>query len=219
MKVQDVEDLGNNRYLVSINENKNEYAVQFIIGSLFYDTVKRYILLRPPDEFSDRFFIQYKDGKCVRQPIGRHKIGQVPENIASYLKLPNPKRHTGHCFRRTSATLLSESGANMQMIQQLGRWRSDIIAQGYVKNSLHNRQLIYEGVVQTTKADIHSNSSTSAQVPMECENDTFHHNLNLSDFDEDFSLPGKQKIILILLLKYIYVLLFINNKFLFQVKL
>lgn len=36
----------------------------------------------------------------------------------------------------------------MQMIKQLGQWRSDAIAQGYIKNSLYNRQLIFEGVTQ-----------------------------------------------------------------------
>ena len=120
MKVDDVEDLGD-KYLVSINNNKNDYAGQFIIGIFFYQKIKKYILLRPVDQFSDRFFIHYQRGKCTRQNIGRHKIGEVPEKIATYLQLPNPKRYTGHCFRRMSATLLFESGANMQMVKQLGR--------------------------------------------------------------------------------------------------
>lgn len=197
MKVEEIEDLAN-KYIVSINSNKNDYAGQFIIGNLFYDHVKKYISLRPPGQFSDRFFIKYQEGKCFRQPIGRHKIGEVPENIASYLQLPDPKRYTGHCFRRTSATLLSDSGANMQMVKQLGRWRSDIIAQGYIENSMHNRQLIYDGVVhKATTANTHSNpsTSTSAQVANEKEkdesnynekeNDESNYNLNWSDFSED----------------------------------
>ncbi|XP_051153688.1 uncharacterized protein LOC127276972 [Leptopilina boulardi] len=101
-----------------------------------------------------------------RHPIGRHKIGEVPEKIASYLSLPNPKRYTGHCFRRTSATLLSDSGANMQMIKQLGRWRSDMIAQGYIENSMHNRQLIYDDIIQKDTSAL-SKPSTSTLVTIQ----------------------------------------------------
>lgn len=187
IKVEDVEDL-TNKYLVSINQNKNDYAGQFVIGKLFYDTVKKYISLRPSEKFSDRFFIKYAEGKCARSAIGRHKIGEVPEKIAAYLKLPEPKRYTGHCFRRTSATLLSDSGANMQMVKQLGRWRSDIIAQGYIENSMHNREMIYNGVTQkTAETNIHSKPSTSAQTIVP-ENDDSDFHIDLSGFDEKFTV-------------------------------
>ncbi|XP_043466675.1 uncharacterized protein LOC122507739 [Leptopilina heterotoma] len=184
MKNEHVEDLGN-KYLISINDNKNDYAGQFIIGSLFYEKVKTYISLRPPGQFSDRFFVNYQKGKCFRQPIGRHKIGEVPEAIASYLTLPNAKKYTGHCFRRTSATLLSNSGANIQMVKQLGRWRSDIIAQGYIEHSMLNRQLIYDGLVQkNSTTNIHSKPSNSAAVPIENEMNESNYNLSWSDFSD-----------------------------------
>ena len=198
LKTEDVEDLGN-KLIVSINYNKNDYDGQFIIGNLFYDKVKKYMSLRPCDSFSDRFFINYKESKCTRQPIGRHKIGEVPQIIASYLQLSDAKRYTGHCFRRTSATLLSDSGANMQMIEQLGRWRSDMIAQGYIENSMHNRQLIHEGVIQkSTITNTNSISPTSTQISTANNNDS-NYNLNWSDFSEEFStknvhsVPGKHK--------------------------
>lgn len=146
--MQHVEDLGD-KFLVSIERNKNDYSGQFIIGTLFYDKVQKYMSLRPSVGLtSDRFFIKYKNGKCAQQNIGIHSIGKVPSQIASYLGLPTPERYTGHCFRRTSATLLSESGATMQMIKQAGRWRSDLIAQGYIENSLNNRQMIFDGIIQ-----------------------------------------------------------------------
>lgn len=150
------------KYLVTIHYNKNEYPGQFIIGELFYDKVKQYISLRPDDQFCDRLFIHYHEGRCTRQPIGRHKIGEVPGIIATYLGLSNPKTFTGHCFRRTSATLLSESGANMQMIKQLGRWRSDIIAQSYIENSMHNRQMIFDGIVHRAPANTSSSNKSSS---------------------------------------------------------
>lgn len=149
MQVNDVEDY-EDKFIVSINCNKNDYPGQFIIGNLFYEKVKKYISFRPTGNFCDRFFIQYANGKCTRQAIGRHKIGDQPKRIATFLKLENPNKYTCHCFRRTAATLLSNSGANMQMLKQLGRWHSDIIAQGYVENSMHNRQLNFDGIVQET---------------------------------------------------------------------
>lgn len=145
MKIQDIEDI-HGRYLLSINSNKNDYPGQFIIGELFYQKIKSYIDLRPKNVITDRFFLYYSKGKCTSQPIGIHKIGEVPSNIASFIQLPDSKRYTGHCFRRTSATLLSDGGASMQQLKQLGRWRFDAIAQGYIENSLHNRQVIYEGI-------------------------------------------------------------------------
>ena len=164
---------------MSINYNKNDYAGQFIIGNLFYDKVKKYMSLRPSDSFSDRFFINYKESKCTRQPIGRHKIGEVPQIIASYLQLSDAKRYTGHCFRTTSATLLSDSGANMQIIKQLGKWRSGMIAQGYIENSMYNRQLIYEGVIQkSTITNTNSISSTSTQISTANNNDS-NYNLKI----------------------------------------
>uniref|UniRef100_A0ABD2WYI8 Tyr recombinase domain-containing protein n=1 Tax=Trichogramma kaykai TaxID=54128 RepID=A0ABD2WYI8_9HYME len=104
----------------------------------------------------------YHNGICTRQPIGRHKIAEVPQAIASYLKLDNPKGYTGHVFRRSTASLLSESEANMQMIKQLGRWRSDAIAQGYIETSMKNREMIYEGIIKENQSnDIEPMPSTS----------------------------------------------------------
>ncbi|XP_044594615.1 uncharacterized protein LOC123272058 [Cotesia glomerata] len=130
LKVQDVEDRGK-KFLVSINETKNDVPRQFVIGEPFYNRVKQYIEKRAKESFTDRFFIKYQNGKFYQQVIGRNKIGETPRAIASHLNLPNPKLYTGHCFRRTGATLLSDSGANETMLKQLGGWKSTAIALGY----------------------------------------------------------------------------------------
>lgn len=133
MEVGDVEDIGN-RYLVSVGDNNNNYSGPFIIGTLFYEKVKKYLSLRLNNVVSNRLFLRYSEGKCTTQFIGVHMIGKVSTYIAEYLHLPSPNRFTGHCLRRTSATLASDNGATMQMIKQLGRWRSDATAQGYIEN-------------------------------------------------------------------------------------
>lgn len=203
MKVSQVEEIPTDKFLVTIHDNKNNYPGQFIIGKLFYNKIKDYISLRPNDqEFSDRFFIHYTKGRCTRQPMGRHKIAEVPKNIATYLNLDDAPRFTGHCFRRTSATLLSESGATMQQIKQLGRWRSDIIAQGYIEHSIRNKELIYNGIIHESNGiniqpHIQPIPSTSAAVISHTYNNTIHNSntdnvlnsdLNLADieFSDEF---------------------------------
>lgn len=163
MKLDHVEDLGNKKIVGSIMDNKNDYPGRFIIGELFYDKVKKYMLLRPEGDFTDRFFIHFQNNKCTRQPIGRHKIGEIPSLIANYLELPNAAKYTGHCYRRTSANLLVESGANSQMLKQFGRWRSDIVAQGYIEDSLFNKELLYQAVVHGANTTINNRPSTMLQ--------------------------------------------------------
>ena len=62
--------------------------------------------------------------KCFRQ---------IPSIIASYLKLPDAKLYTGHCMRRTSATLLANSGADLTTVKGLGGWKSRNVAGGYIE--------------------------------------------------------------------------------------
>ena len=45
--------------------------------------------LRPNEDFTDRFFVQYKNGKCNKQVIGKNKISAIPKLIATYLGLKN----------------------------------------------------------------------------------------------------------------------------------
>ena len=76
-----------------------------------------------------------------------------------------PKKYTGHCFRRTAATLLSESGGQLQQIEELGRWRSDAIAQGYIEKSTLNRQLIFDGVVRNNKTFSYASELSTHRLP------------------------------------------------------
>ena len=73
---------------------------------------------------------------------------EIPQIIASYFGLKDPKRYIGHCFRRTGATLLANSGAPFDKVKALGGWVSDKVCHGYVENSMHNRQQIFDGVTK-----------------------------------------------------------------------
>lgn len=98
--------------------------------------------LRPANVGHRRFFLKYVKGKCTRNPVGINSFGKIPAAIARFLELPNPKLYTVHCFRRSSATLLADAGANLTTIKRHGGWRSSTVAEGYIEDSLENKNLI-----------------------------------------------------------------------------
>ncbi|XP_057328498.1 uncharacterized protein LOC130676889 [Microplitis mediator] len=159
MNVQDIEDTGN-QFIVTIKDNKNYYPRNFIIGKEYYAIVRKYIDLRPKDIDTRRFFINYQKGKCTCQVIGKNKISEVPKVVAICLQLENPETYTGHCLRRSAATILANSGANITALKQLGGWRSSTTAEGYVENSLANRQKLYQKLISS----VHNAPSTSTAI-------------------------------------------------------
>ena len=60
-----------------------------------------------------------------------HKIGSVPKEVASHLKLGHPTEYTGHALTRTSATLLVDAGADISCHKRHGGWKSNSVAEGY----------------------------------------------------------------------------------------
>ena len=66
----------------------------------------------------------------------------MPSVVAEFLNLVNPKMYTGHCFRRTSATLLADSGANLVTLKRLGGWRSSAVAETYIEDSVEKKKKV-----------------------------------------------------------------------------
>ncbi|KAJ8912828.1 hypothetical protein NQ315_014411 [Exocentrus adspersus] len=79
------------------------------------------------------------DGKCHRQVVGIHKLSSTAQEVATFLKLPNLKLYTGHCLRRTSATLLVNAGADITGLKRHGGWQSTTVAEGYIDDSISNK--------------------------------------------------------------------------------
>ena len=77
-----------------------------------------------------------KAGKLGRQPIGVNSMAAIPRFIATFLELPNVDEFSGHSFRRTSATLLSEKGMGLLELKQYGRWKSMAVCERYVDNTV-----------------------------------------------------------------------------------
>ena len=73
--------------------------------------------------------------RYVNQSMGKNTIGHVGIDVATYLKLDNPARYTGHCFRRTAATLAADNDATTSELQRHFGWKDAKTAQKYIDNS------------------------------------------------------------------------------------
>ena len=96
--------------------------------------------------------------------VGVNKIRNVPKEIATYLKLPHPENYTWHCFRRSSATLLADSGANITTIKRHGGWRSTTVAETYVEDSIQNKISIANKMLQSSTELTEVTSNTTCGV-------------------------------------------------------
>jgi hypothetical protein len=87
----------------------------------------------------NRLFLKYEKGKCCAVPVDINNIGSIPSKIATFLNFPNPSQYTGHCFRRSSATLLANRGGDLLTLKRHGGWKSGTVAESYVADSLKRK--------------------------------------------------------------------------------
>lgn len=138
MRFTDVRDVGGH-IIVNIPVTKTDKGRSFIIieedEMCALELIRQYISLRPEGVSDDRFFLCQKGKRCTSQPVGKNTFGKVPCKIAQYLGLADATVYTGHCLRRTSATLHSDAGGSMTGLMQLGGWKSSTVARSYVDDS------------------------------------------------------------------------------------
>ncbi|KAJ8915302.1 hypothetical protein NQ315_014810 [Exocentrus adspersus] len=116
--------------------------------------------------------IYYKSGKCTVQPVGINTFS-IPKKIAAYLGLPEPNSFTGHCFRRTSATFLADSGADIQVLKRHSGWRSSGVAEAYVEDSIENKVNISKILFSnSTEGQPSASAPTTSTVSARLENRT-----------------------------------------------
>lgn len=139
MTVDDIEDK-NSILIVKVPDTKTNVQRIFTVSNLDYiDIYRKYAILRPSYATSPRLFLKYKNKRCFNQVVGINCIGKMPSLIAKHLKLPNSDAYTGHCFRRTSATLLANAGGDICVLKRHGGWKSSTVAEGYVEDSINNK--------------------------------------------------------------------------------
>lgn len=120
---------------------------------------RKYAALRPKGLKEQRFFLCYRNGRCTAQPVGKNTFGSIPSKVAKYLGYADAKEYTGHCLRRTSATLLVDAGADMLTLKRHGKWKSDQVASGYIEDSMSSKNKICRMIagVNVTESESSSN--------------------------------------------------------------
>ncbi|KAJ8975570.1 hypothetical protein NQ317_016981, partial [Molorchus minor] len=149
--VDDIEDVGSS-LIVKIPNTKTKIPRIFVVTDVgnMLELFLKYLSLRPPRVKHKRLFLYYKAGKCSSQPVGKNTMGKIPSVVASYLKLPDVACYTGHCLRRSSATLLADAGVDITTIKRHAGWKSTTVAEGYVENSIENKTKIANQVLVAT---------------------------------------------------------------------
>jgi len=113
-----------------------------VTDELCVNIVRNYMSCFDREERTGRFFRSLKNGKATKQPVGVNTLAKVPNHIAMFLGKPNADAFTSHCFRRTAATLLAESGASLPLMKIAGGWKSSTVAENYIaKSELTKRKI------------------------------------------------------------------------------
>lgn len=175
IKVGDIEKQGD-LLVVQIPETKTNKSRFFTVCGTFTEIVQKYIGLRPKHAVTNRFFLNYQKGKCTIQVIGENKFAKMPKEIATFLKLPDAELYTGHSFRRSSATLLADSGAPITAVKRLGGWKSTAVAEGYIEESVQNSAKRSSTILSAI--DLPPNFSKKYKDASEIQ---FQQNLEISD--------------------------------------
>lgn len=170
LKIDDITDKGS-LFLINIPKSKNYTSRSFTVMGEFYQILLKYLSLRPENADSRNFFLKYQNGRCTKQVIGINTFGNMPKEIAKYLDLPNSNEYTGHTFRRSSATLLADSGANLTTVKRHGGWKSSSVAEGYIDESINNKKEVSNSITKNinVKSDVskksHSNNVITFDFP------------------------------------------------------
>lgn len=183
MKTDHIQNLGA-AVLIKVPDTKTKMERQFTITGHFCTIFKKYWSLRPPNAEISNFFLNYQKGRCTKQIIGINKFGSMPKQVATFLKLQNPEQYTGHCFRRTSATMLVDAGADITTLKRHGGWKSTTVAEGYIENSLNSRLTIANKLLgEATPSTSKQTTSTSTITSQQCNKNVISENLcNIPNF-------------------------------------
>lgn len=65
--------------------------------------------------------------------------------------MPDPHLYTGHCFRRSGATILADTGADTLTVKQFGGWKSTTVMESYVEQSLARKEEIGKTILNSVQ--------------------------------------------------------------------
>lgn len=171
VKTSDIKHQGE-LVVVKIPNTKTKISRMFTIEAEFAKVIEEYESLRPQNANTDRFFLDYRNGKCTKQVIGKNKFGTMPKLIAEFLGLEDPHLYTGHSFRRTSATLLANSGADLLTLKRHGGWKSSSVAEGYIEESIYQKRKTGNLITSAISVNRQASSTGSTSTVTSATNST-----------------------------------------------
>lgn len=179
MDIKDIQDHAS-VLVVNVPNTKTKIHRKFTIIGHLYEICRKYIDRRPINATSTAFFLNYQNGKCTLQRIGINKLGAMGKQIATFLNLPKPEQYTGHSFRRSSATILIDAGADITALKRHGGWKSTTVAEGYIDNSMNNKMNTANRIINSLTK---SSTSTDLQHIHMNENINVKINSNKNNID------------------------------------
>lgn len=139
--------------------------------------LKLYIDLFEVKDRCGRFFRYVKNGKGTMKPVGKNTLASYPKKCASFLGKEMVDSFTGHCFRGTSATILADSGASLLALKRHGRWKSDVVATSYVRDSKKSKmevaQIFSRNSVSTSLSTANSSGAATAEASARVSSGSF----------------------------------------------
>ena len=165
ISLHDIADLGS-KLLVTIPDNKTKKPRSFVVNEMYMEIYRKYCSFRPKNYDNTRFFFKFNNGKAYKQVVGIHQFGKMPQLVAKFLNLPNHVEYTGHCFRRSSATILVDSGADLTTLKRHEAWKSSSVAEGYIEDSINNKIEVANLILKTksTSSSTITSSTTASDV-------------------------------------------------------
>jgi integrase len=176
VKIRDTKTGGQKSFTIIEEEEMN--ALSFL---------RKYTSLRPKITKERRYFLGYRNGRCISQVVGKNSFGSVPSKIAKYLGYVDAKAFTGHCLRRTSATLLVDAGGDMLTLKRHGQWKSDTVASGYIEESMASKNKISR-LIGTGNGEAGTSRETGTSDENKIFGKTDASNLNVSSFKHSVDL-------------------------------
>ncbi|XP_045479462.1 uncharacterized protein LOC123684303 isoform X2 [Harmonia axyridis] len=177
MRIDDIED-HEKFVVVKIPNTENNIQRSFTVTNEldeeihYIDILRKYIALRPIHTKSKNLFLNYRNGRCSIQVVGRGTIGSWPARIAKYLGLEDSQVYTGHSFRRTSATLIANKGVDILSFKPHTGLKSSEVAGSYVEDSLTKIEFAEEVLHDSALTDarsvsVHFDPDTCAKVSVD----------------------------------------------------
>jgi integrase len=155
-------------FKITIRYSKTDSAGK---GHVFYvspavnacpvEIIRRYIDCFDAAKRTGRFLRMIgKDGRGTDRAIGKNTVSSFAKVCADYLG-KNVDGFSGHAFRRTSATIVADSGASMMSLKRHGRWSSEKVAEGYVAESSRAKMEV-ANMINGDSVGVSSSSASSS---------------------------------------------------------